>query len=192
MGSSVELLRDPERVAVLAHPVRVRILEALREPDTAARVARAFGRSRQYVSYHLKELERVGLVERVGERRKGNFVEQLYRASARRFVVSAHFASDPQQLESVFRDQVSLAQLAELGERLQRDSAGLIDLAASEGRKVPSASVAAQVRFADAATRSAFMGELVESLKSLLSKYGSGEGERYRIALAAYPQLEED
>jgi len=191
MQSPVELLRDPACVAVLAHPVRARILEALREPDTAASVARSFGRSRQYVSYHLKELERVGLVERVGERRKGNFVEQLYRACARRFVVSGRFAADPKRLESVFRDQVSLGQLAELGERLQRDSAGLIDLAASEGCQVPSASVTAQVRFADASARSAFMGELVECLKSLLSKHGSGEGDSYCVALAAYPELQD-
>ncbi|MDD9970291.1 MAG: helix-turn-helix domain-containing protein [Myxococcales bacterium] len=192
MQSSVELLRDPARVGVLAQPVRVRILEALREPATAASVARGFGRSRQYVSYHLKELERVGLVERVGERRNGNFVEQLYRATARRFVVSGRFAADPVRLESVFRDQVSLAQLSELGEQLQHDCAGLIDQAATEGRRVPSASVCADVRFADEAARNAFMANLVECLKNLLSKHGSAEGEPFRVALAAYPPLEEE
>ncbi len=192
MQARVELLGDPERIGALAHPARVQILEALREPNTAAGVARGFGRSRQSVSYHLKELERVGLVERVGERRKGNFVEQLYRATARRFVVSSAFATDPQKLASVFRDQVSLAQLAELGERLQRDSAGLIDLAATEGQQVPSASLSAEVRFANEAARAAFMVELVESLKSLLNKHSSAQGEAYRVALAAYPQLEEE
>jgi len=192
MQAAVELLRDPESVAVLAaHPARPQILDALREPDTAAGVARAFGRSRQYVSYHLKELERVGLVERVGERRKGNFVEQLYRASARRFVVSSRFATDPARLEAVFRDQVSLAQLSDLGERIQRDSAGWIELAATSGLQVPSASLDAEVRFPDEAARSAFMAELVDALRSLLARYGSAEGERFRIALAAYPHLEE-
>jgi DNA-binding transcriptional ArsR family regulator len=192
MQSSVELLNDPEQVAAVAHPVRARILGALRTPDTAASVARSFGRSRQYVSYHLKELERLGLVRRAGERRKGNFLEQLYQATARRFVVSSRFATDPAQLASVFRDQVSLSQLSDLGERLQRDAAELVDLAAFEGRKIPSASVEAELRLPDEAARAAFMTELVDSLKSLLAKHGRKEGQSFRVALAAYPELEEE
>lgn len=192
MQAPVELLSDSEQVGALAHPVRARILEALRTPDTAAGMARAFGRSRQFVSYHLKELERVGLVRRAGERRKGNFVEQLYEATARRFVVSSRFARDPAQLASLFRDQVSLAQLVDLGERLQRDAAGLLDRAASEGEEVPSATVEAEVRFPDPSARAAFMAELVDSLKTLLAKHGRSEGPRFRVALATYPELEED
>ncbi len=118
MQLSVEFINDPGQVAAVAHPVRSRILEALRTPDTAASVARSFGRSRQYVSYHLKELERLGLVRLAGERRKGNFVEQLYESTARRFIVSSRFATDPGRLASVFRDQLSLSQLSDLGERL--------------------------------------------------------------------------
>jgi DNA-binding transcriptional ArsR family regulator len=192
MQSHVETLSDPERIGALANPLRAKILGALRGSDTAAGLARGLGRSRQSVNYHLKALERVGLVQRVGERRKGNFVEQLYQACARRFVVSSRFAADPQRLESVFRDQVSLAQLSELGERLQRDSAALIDLAGSEGRQVPSASVSAEAHFADEETRTAFMSELLECLKTLLAKHGDAHGEPYRVALAAYPDLEEE
>jgi DNA-binding transcriptional ArsR family regulator len=192
MQASVELLSNSEQVGALAHPVRARILEALRTQDTAAGLARAFDRSRQYVSYHLKELERVGLVRHAGERRRGNFVEQLYQATARRFVVSARFASDPERLASVFRDQVSLSRLSDLGERLQLDAAALIDLAAFEGRQIPSASVEAEVRFPDEAARSAFMAEYVDTLKSLLSKHGRSDGERFRVAMAAYPETKEE
>ena len=192
MQTPIELLDDPEQVAAVAHPVRARILEALRTPDTAASVARSFGRSRQYVSYPLKELERLGLVRRAGERRKGNFLEQLYESVARRFVVSSRFAADPQRLASVFRDQLSLAQLSDLGERLQRDSAGLVELAAFEGRSIPSASVEAELRLPDEAARAAFMTEFVDTLKSLLAKHGQKQGPRFRVALAAYPELEEE
>ena len=192
MQASVELLRDPEPIAVLAHPVRTQIVEALREPDTAAGVARGLGRSRQNIRYHLKELVRVGLARRVGERRKGNFVEQLYQATARRFLVSSSFASDPARLESVFRAQVSLSQLADLGEKLVRDSAALIELAGSQQREVPSASVMAELRFADEQARTAFMAELLQALEPLLAKYARGDGDPYRLALAAYPQLEGD
>ncbi len=36
------------------------------------------------------------------------------------------------------------------------------------------------------------MAELVDSLKSLLAKHGQKEGQRFRVALAAYPELEEE
>jgi DNA-binding transcriptional ArsR family regulator len=192
MQAAVELLNDSEQIGALAHPVRSKILEALRTPDTAAGIARTFGRSRQYVSYHLKELERVGLVRLAGERRKGNFLEQLYQTTARRFVVSAQFATDPERLASVFRDQVCLSQLADLGERIQRDAAGLIDLAAFEGVEIPSASVEADVRFPNESARAAFMSEYVDSIKRLLAKHGHTKGDLYRVALAAYPQMEEE
>jgi hypothetical protein len=63
------------------------------------------------------------LIRHAGERRKGNFLEQLYQATAKRFVVSACFAHDAQQLAAVFRDQASLAQLSSLGERVAADAA---------------------------------------------------------------------
>jgi len=192
MQAPVEILDDSQQVGALAHPLRARLLEALRTPGTAAGLARTFGRSRQYVSYHLKELERVGLVRRAGERRKGNFLEQLYQATARRFIVSSRFASNPERLASVFRDQLSLAQLSELGERLQRDAAALIDRAAFEGAEVPSATVEAEVRFPDEAARTSFLAEYMENLGALLAKHGRAEGSRFRIALAAYPELEEE
>ena len=192
MQASVAILEDPAQVGALADPLRVEILEALRSPDTAAGLARRFGRSRQSLSYHLKALARLGLVRHAGERPKGNFVEQLYQATARRFIVSSQFASNPERLAAVFRDQVSLAQLADLGERLQRDAAALIDRAAFEAAEVPSASVEAEVRFADVDARAAFMAEYVDVLKTLLAKHGAGEGDAYRVALAAYPETEEN
>jgi len=189
MQTPVALLDAPDQIGALAHPVRIQILDALRQPDSAAGLARAFGKSRQFVSYHLKELARVDLVRRAGERRKGNFLEQLYQARARRFVVSARFATDPDRLAAVFRDQVALAQLAELGERLQRDAAGLIELAACEGSEIPSATVEAEVGFRNEQARADFMGEYIDAVKQLLAKHGDPEGQRFRVAMTAYPEL---
>ena len=187
MQNAVQILNDPEQVAAMAHPIRARIMESLRSPNTAAHLAREFGRSRQFVNYHLKELDRIGLVQHAGERRKGNFFEQLYESVARRFVVSARFTANPEQLASVFRAQASLSQLVDLGERLQRDAAALIDGVATDGRDVPSASLQAEVCFPDEAARAAFMCELVDAMKVLLAKHGAAEGPSFRVALAAYP-----
>ncbi len=190
MPRAVETLREADQVRALAHPLRAELLKALHGPDTAAGLARRVGRSRQNVSYHLKALEGAGLVRRVGERRKGNFVEQLFEAVARRFVVSPRFASDPDRLAGVFADQLSLAQLAELGERLQRDSAELVDRAAETGERIPSATALVEVRFADESARAAFLADAANALTELLERHGSAEGDPFRVALAAWPDQE--
>jgi DNA-binding transcriptional ArsR family regulator len=196
----VELLKDPRQIQALAQPVRVALLDALREPNTAAGASRAMGKTRQQVNYHLKELERVGLVRRTGERRKGNFMEQLYQAIARRFVIAPDFAWNKETLAATLKDQVSLAQLSSLGEQIQRDATALIDRAAYEGAQIPSASVQADVQFTDEEARGAFLDEYFELLKALLKKHGSRKGskkvvkntERFHVAFTAYPQVEDD
>jgi hypothetical protein len=87
----------------------------------------------------------------------------------------------------VLRDQVSLARLVELGERLQRDGAELLARAAFEGVEVTSASVEAEVRFATPEERSAFMEEYLAAIGPLLRKHGAREGEPFRVALGVYP-----
>lgn len=198
MTALVQSITDPRAVQALAQPMRVQVLDALRAPESAAGVARSLGEPRQKVNYHLKELARVGLVRRAGERRKGNFIEQLYQAVARRFVVSSALAWDAERLASTLRDQVSLAHLADFGERLQRDAAGLLDRAAYEAVDVPSATIEAEIGFADAASRRAFIEAYLAAIGPLLKQYGTADtpgstqaaGERYRVAVAIYPDLQ--
>ena len=181
-----------QEVAALTHPVRIAALAALRSPDSAAGVARAIGQSRQLVNYHLKELERAGLIVPAGERRKGNFVEQLYRAVASTFVVSPRLAWAGADRERALRDQSSLEHLILLGERLQRDATGLLDRAAFDGEEIASATVEGEIGLLDEATRSAFMTEYLAMLGPLLKKFGAERGSRYRVVIAVHPDPEED
>ena len=79
-----------------------------------------------------------------------------------------------------------------LGEQLQQDAIGLLDRAAFDDEQIASASIAAEVRFADEQARSAFMEEYLAAVGPLLSKYGAREGREFRLALAVYPNPEED
>ena len=188
--ASVRVLNDPETLHVLGHPLRVQILEALREPASAATVARQIGQTRQKVNYHLKELEQAKLVEQLRERRVGNFVESIYQAVARSFLVSPEVAwSDPRRVETL-RKQHSLQTLVLLGERLQTDAAVLVDRAAFDGEEIASASVVTEARFASEADRETFLDEYLRATAELLDKYGKREGAAYRIVLAAYPKTE--
>ena len=176
-----------DALQALGHPMRVRILEVLREPGSAASVARTLGEGRQRVNYHLKELERVGLVEPAGSQRVGNFVETRFRAAGTAFVVAPEVVwADPRRAAAL-REQQSLERLVMLGGRLQRDAAALLDAAAFDGEEIASASVEVDVRFRDERERAAFLDEYVEFVRELCHRYGAKTGERYRLLMAAYP-----
>ncbi len=184
---------DPAAIAAAVHPVRAAILDALRGPSTAAAVGRAIGQSRQNVAYHVRELEKVGLVRHVGQRQNGNFLEQVYETVAPTIVIApASTWGNPSARAAAMADQVSLGDLVRTGERLQRDSATLLDRAAFDGAEIPSASVTTEVRVAAEADRADFLQEHLDALAALARKHGSRSGTPYRLVLAAYPDPEAD
>jgi DNA-binding transcriptional ArsR family regulator len=184
---------DLDALQALTHPVRLKMLELLREPASGAEVARAMGEARQKVNYHLKELEAAGLVRPVGERRKGALTEQLFEAVAGAYLVSPRVTWSDGRREGALRDQAALAALVDLSERIQRNAAELLDRAAYDGEQISSAVVEAEVSFSDGTARSAFMHDYLEALGDLLRKHGAQKnaGARYRVALAVYPEPED-
>ena len=187
-SNHVEVIDDPDRVAALANPIRVAILECLRTPNSASGVARDIGETRQKTNYHVKALLDAGLIRLVGERRTGNFVEQLYQSIARTFLVSPRIAWSGDRQVDALRSQLPLEHLVQLGEQLQRDTVELLDRAAFDGEDIPAAAIDASVRFADEEARQAFAKEYLAAIKPLLKKYGSRRGESYRVVVAVYPE----
>lgn len=57
----------PEQLKALTHPLRIRLLRALRSdgPATATALAKRLGESSGATSYHLRQLERHGFIEEV-------------------------------------------------------------------------------------------------------------------------------
>jgi DNA-binding transcriptional ArsR family regulator len=187
----VAVIDDPEQAAVLAHPLRVAILDALRTPGSAAGVARSIGESRQKVNHHVKALLDAGLIALVGERRRGNFIEQVYRSVASSFMVSPRLACGGDRRAETLRSQLPLEHLVHLGERVQRDAIELLDRATFDGEEIASLSVQAEVRFADPAARAAFVDEYLAAVKPLLQRHGVPTGDAYRVAIAVYPERSE-
>lgn len=190
---TVMTLEDPVAIAAATHPVRAAILDALRRPSTAAAAARVVGQTRQNVAYHVRELEKAGLVRHVGQRQNGNFLEQTYVAAARSFLISPSATwGDPAARAQAMADQMSLGQLFSVGQRLQTDSAALLDRAVFDGEEIPSASVTTEVRFASEEDRAAFLREAVSALTGLARKHGARRGVGYRLIVAAYPDPGDD
>ena len=75
--STLQIVRERGAVSSLLQPLRVRMLEFLAEPESAAGLARKLEMPRQQVNYHLREMEKAGLVEQVAERRTGGLMERL-------------------------------------------------------------------------------------------------------------------
>jgi DNA-binding transcriptional ArsR family regulator len=185
------VLETPGQLAAVTHPTRLRILDVLRVADSAAGVARTLGEPRQRINHHVRELAKVGLLVEAGNRRKGNFVEQLYEATAGTLVVSPRLTwGDGARLRAI-ADQVSLQHLVEVGERLQRDAAGLLDRAAFDGAQIPSATVEGTIRFPDAEARAAFLEDYLTLTARLMEQHGASEGEAFTVVLVAYPDNEE-
>src|SRR2546430_17402273 len=82
------VIEEPAAAEGPLDPIRARILAALAMPGSAAMLAARLGPPRQKANYHLKELERHGLVELAEERRKGNVTERVYRATAASYGIS--------------------------------------------------------------------------------------------------------
>lgn len=88
-GASIDVLQEASQVAVLLHhPLRLKILGALLEPDSAAGVARRMNLPRQTVNYHVRALAGARLLVRAGQRRRRCLIERLYVATARRYMLS--------------------------------------------------------------------------------------------------------
>src|SRR3954451_13177479 len=82
------VIEDPAAAGVSLDPIRAGLLSALAEPGSATTLAAQVGLTRQKVNYHLRALERHGLVELVEERRKGNCTERVMQATAMAYVIS--------------------------------------------------------------------------------------------------------
>ncbi|GAA4988745.1 helix-turn-helix domain-containing protein [Yinghuangia aomiensis] len=165
-------------------PIRSEILASLAEPGSAAMVASRLGLPRQKVNYHLKELERHGLVELAEERRKGNVNERIYQAAAASYVISpaalAAVSPDPARAP----DRLSARWLVALGARLVQEVGGLVTGAARAGRRVATYGLDTEVRFASAADRAAFAEELTQAVAALVSRYhdeSAPGGRRHRV-----------
>lgn len=188
----VAVIEDPAAAEVSLDPVRARLLAELAEPGSATTLAAKIGLPRQKVNYHLKALERHGLVELLEERRKGNVNERVMRATAAAYVISPTALAAVQPDPSRSPDQLSARWLLALAARLVRDVGTLITGAAKARKPVATFAIDGEIRFASAADRAAFIEELAGAVTALVGKYhdekASG-GRPHRVIVAIHPSI---
>jgi len=186
----LEVIRSPEPAAALLEPTRRQLLAKLAQPNSAAGLARALGLPRQRVNYHLRVLEHEGLVELVEERKKGNCVERVVRATARSFVISPEALGILGETREASEDRLSTAYLIAAAGRTIKDVASLEARARREGKRLATFTIDADIRFPTAAARSAFAAELTQTLAALATKYHDDRtpgGRSFRVLAAIHP-----
>lgn len=185
----IAVIEEPAAAESSLDPIRSRILAALAEPGSAAMLAGRLGLPRQKVNYHLKELERHALVELTEERRKGNVTERIYRATAASYVISPSALAAVSPDPSRSPDQLSARWLLALGARLVQEVGSLLTGAARAGQRIASFGIDAEIRFASAADRTAFAGELAQAVAALVSRYhdeSAPGGRNHRVIVALH------
>lgn len=188
--AAVHVVERPDGAQAMLHPLRMRLLNELAEPDSAAGLSRRLGLPRQQLNYHLRQLEQLGLLEVVGQRQKRGCTERLLRTVARAYLISpgilGTLATDP----TAVRDQVSSAYLVAVAAQTLTEVAELRVRGERSGKRVPTLSLQTDVCFATPGDQHAFAEELAQELARLVAKYhdaNADDGRTFRVVAGAYP-----
>jgi DNA-binding transcriptional ArsR family regulator len=187
----VVVIEDPAVAGVSLDPVRVRLLAELVEPGSATTLAAKLDLPRQKLNYHLRALEKHGLVELVEERRKGNCTERVLQASASAYVISPQVLAGVQPDPAVSPDALSARWLLALAARTVREVGEMLAGARKARRKLATFAVDGEIRFASAADRAAFADDLSATLTALVAKYhdeSAPGGRTHRLLVAVHPK----
>src|SRR5437867_13261433 len=102
-------LETLEQLRAIADLLRLRIIDVLKErPMTVTQLGELLGMAPAKVHYHVRELEKVGLLRLVETREKGGILENYYQPIAREIDVAKGLlhSAPPDELIATLRDWV--------------------------------------------------------------------------------------
>ena len=186
----VAVIEEPGAAAVALDPKRARLLSEMAEPVSAATLAARVGLPRQKVNYHLRTLEKHGLVEIAGERKWGGLTERRLVATARSYWISpaalGPLACDPGRT----RDRLSASYLIALAARIVREVSHFARRSRETGKRLATFSLDTEIRFRSPEARARFSRELVAAISELARRYhdeSAPGGRRHRLVVVAHP-----
>jgi DNA-binding transcriptional ArsR family regulator len=182
------LVSDPREIHALAHPVRLAILDVLRDREeaTATDCAAVVGESVQSCAYHLRTLSKLGVVETApsNDRRK-----RLWRLRYAGFSVPKQTAASP-----MFKE----AWAALRGRVVERDIRVLRDFIENEDAFTPAQHRASTIRNLTLQATPEELERLADEVSDLLRRYARDEksdrpqgAERMHVAFWVIPRRDE-
>jgi DNA-binding transcriptional ArsR family regulator len=179
---------EPERVRTALSPLRRELLNRLREPASATQLATALELPRQRVNYHLRELEKAGLVELVEERQRRGCVERILRAKPGAFVVDPGVMSTAESAEFTrIHDQYAAEHLVDVAAATVRDVARMQAGAGETGKRLLTFTIEAEVRFGQPADVHRFTDALAEAVGRTVTQFDTPDGRPYRLVAGGHP-----
>lgn len=185
MASPVDVLSGGARLRGSLTPLRRRLLEELREPASATRLAARLGESRQRLNYHLREMEKGGLVELVELRQRRGRTERVMRAVAGAVIVAPAVIGD---LPAAAQDRFAAGTLLAATARTFEDVARLREGAAEAGKRLLTFTIEADVGFHRPADIRRFAERLADRIAELAAEFDApAAGRRYHLLVGAHP-----
>lgn len=167
-------------------PLRRQLLEALREPGSAASLAVQFGMPRQKLGYHLRALEAAGLVRLAEVRKRRGFSERLLVADT--FVLDPGLVSPPRKTTA--QDQYAASHLVGVAGGMVREVTRMASAAEAEGKRLLTLTIEAEIGFAAPQDFEIFAQRLTAAAQALAAEFTPGDARRgYRLVMAAHPAV---
>jgi DNA-binding transcriptional ArsR family regulator len=185
--TNVEILQDAQRVRVGLGPVRRQILETLGEPDSATGLAKRLGMPRQKVNYHLRELERAGLVELHDQRQRRGLTERRLRTSARAWVVDPTLLGPQPHGPEQLKDRYSSAYQVQAAAQLIGEVATQREKARAANQRLATLTLETEIAFASPRDFRAFSEDLQLAIAQLVERYHRASGRRHKLLVASHP-----
>jgi len=197
----LRVIDDPAAASVALDPVRSRLLSELRTTDglSAATLAGRMRLPRQKINYHLRTLERHGLIRLAGRKRWGGLTERRMVATASSYLVSPDALGpaappvDPaRSADGRVMDRLSASYLIALAARVVREVGALLRKSEqlNPAKRLATLSIDTDVTFRSAQDRAAFTQELTSAVAALVARYhdeSAPSGRRHRLMIGAYP-----
>ena len=182
------MLDDASTARVALSPLRRELLGLLRTPTSAAGLAEALAMPRQKIGYHLRLLEKAGLIAAVETRRRRGFTETLFEARSDALLIDPMILAPPDPEAVDKQDRFAAGHLVRTAAGIVRDVSRMREAAADEGSRLLTFTVEADVAFARPADIEAFAERLSDSLAIIAADFApAGEGRSYRVTVTGHP-----
>jgi DNA-binding transcriptional ArsR family regulator len=194
MPAPIAVLEQPNEVRLALSPMRRKLLERLRTPSSATQLASELALGRQRVNYHLRALERAGLIELAAERQRRGCVERILVARARAFVVDPSLMAGPSSTAApraatsqVAQDRFAAEHLIGTAATVVRDVGRMQARAYQQGTRLLTFTIDTEISFATPADLKRFATDLAEFVARQGVRHESPDGRRYRVVAGGHP-----
>ena len=188
MSNSMTMVDDAATARLALSPLRRRLLARLRTPASAAALSEEFAMPRQKLGYHLRVLEKAGLLADAGSRRRRGFTERMLETRSDALIVDPMILA-PADADAVGKqDRFAAGHLVRTAAGIVRDVSRMRAAADAEGSRLLTFTVEADVAFAAPDQIELFTARLAEALAGIAAEFApKGEGRAYRVTIAGHP-----